>query len=337
MATLALSMLAPPALAQQQQQQQRYREQTIQAQTGELPEMIGELRRLTDQAARLRAADPIFIGDLRRLADIYQERHDYAMQWPVQLVSEDFRDGDFTRNPAWTPVEGNWQIVSRDNRAMLHSAILKPQPAAPPPAATGAPAPMTGQDVVVGVLGAIIRQQSGQGAQTTQPAPTPPAAAVQPTSATIQLPATISNAFALKMELASAGADGRLDLALYRGQPGESAYRLIYSPAAETGLVLARLTPQGTKLLGSSTGRVNLEDDKLHVIEWRRDQAGKMSVMLDGKPMIEVSDSEIRGRLDGLTLVNGGGSHWIASLAVNGAREPAARPDGAPSYRRGTQ
>lgn len=342
-AMLVLCLLAVGAEAQQQQQQPpRYREQTIQPQTGELTEMIGELRRLTDQAARTRAADPMFIGDLRRLANIYQERHDYATQWPVSVVSEDFRDGDFTRNPAWTPLEGTWEIVSRGNRMALHSAIMKPPapvaaqtpatPASPPP-------PMTGQDVVVGVLGAILRQQSGQGGQSTQPAPAQPAPAqpALPSSAAIQLPLSISNAFALQIEMASGNADGRFEITLYRGQSAEAAYRLVYAPAADTGLVLGRLSQQGTKLLGSSTGRVSLEDEKTHIIDWRRDSAGKMTVALDGKPMIEAVDSEIRGSLNGLTLTNGGGSYWVTSLKVNGAREATTRPDGTPSYRRGTQ
>ena len=46
-------------------------------------------------------------------------------------------------------------------------------------------------------------------------------------------------------------------------------------PDAESGLVLSRVTSQGTQLLASSDGRISLEDGKSHMIEWKRDQAGK--------------------------------------------------------------
>ena len=91
-------------------------------------------------------------------------------------------------------------------------------------------------------------------------------------------------------------------------------------PDAESGLVLSRVTSQGTQLLASSDGRISLEDGKSHMIEWKRDQAGKMTVALDGNPVIEAVDTQIRRSFDGLLMANGGGAYWIRSVEITGAK-----------------
>ena len=91
-------------------------------------------------------------------------------------------------------------------------------------------------------------------------------------------------------------------------------------PEAESGLVLSRVTPQGTQLLASSNGKIVLEDDKSHVVEWKRDRAGKMTVALDGKPQIEATDMQLKSRFDGFLMDNGGGSYWIRSVEIAGVK-----------------
>ena len=91
-------------------------------------------------------------------------------------------------------------------------------------------------------------------------------------------------------------------------------------PDAESGLVLSRVTPQGTQLLASSNGRIILEDNKSHLLEWKRDRAGKMTVALDGKQVIEATDTQLRSRFDGFLMDNSGGSYWIRSVEIAGAR-----------------
>lgn len=306
-------LLTSTAGAAQQPRHKGYKEWQGRLERGDMPELLSNLREMTDRAARSRSADPAFLEDLRKLAVVYEDQYAHANQWPIKLAHDDFRDGDFTRNPAWTVVAGDWQVTSRGSTPALHSVIVKPQAAAAPSAAA---APATGQDLVAGVLGAIIRQHAGQAApdqaQPQQPAPA--------TSATILLPIAITNAFAIRLEFASRDAGGQLDFGPYRSQHGDASYNIRYSPAAESGLILTRVTRQGAKMLGSSTGRVGLEDGRPHVIDWRRDAAGKMAVSLDGKLMIEATDAEIRNALDGFAIVNGGGAFWITSVDINGTR-----------------
>ena len=80
------------------------------------------------------------------------------------------------------------------------------------------------------------------------------------------------------------------------------------------------MTTQGTQLLASSNGRISLEDDKSHVIEWKRDRAGKMTVALDGDQVIEATDTQIGKPFDGLLMDNSGGTYWIRSVEITGPR-----------------
>ena len=288
-------------------QQPRYKPWPGQAQTSDaaptddVTGLLKRLRTLTDQAERSRAADPAFIKDLRDLANAYDN------PWPLKLLSDDFHDGDFTRNPAWTVTAGRWQVDTRGSFTGLHSIITKPQ------AATGQRSPTGTQDVVRDVFGTFLKQQqAGQGAQREQ--------TVRDEHATIFAPVRITNAFAIRLEIASAEGGGRFDFGPSIGQRGDSLYRMTYMPEADSGLVLSRVTSEGTQLLASSNGRVILEDDKSHVIEWKRDRVGKMTVALDGKQVIETTDRQIRSGFDGFLMDNSGGSYWINSVEIAGTR-----------------
>jgi hypothetical protein len=300
-----VALVGLPAAAQEQRykpwpgQAQPTPAQPGPAQTGDLPELLKSLRSLTDQAERARAADPAFIKDLRDLANAYDN------PWPLKLLSDDFRDGDFTRNPAWTVIAGAWQVETWGRFPGLHSAISRPQAAVAQPGTPGAP------ELIGNVLGALLKQPQQQ-PQPAQPAPEERAA--------IFAPVSITNAFVIRAVIASRDSGGRFDLAPSIGQHGDNLYRLTYMPDAESGLVLARVTGQGAQLLASSNGRISLEDDKSHVIEWKRDRAGRMTVALDGAPIIEATDRQITRPFDGLLMENRGGAYWIRSIEVNGAK-----------------
>ena len=71
----------------------------------QVQKLVDELRALTDEADRNRAADPRFLSDLRGLA----RRYDYP--WRVRLISDDFGDGDYTNDPAWTAAAGKFTVA----------------------------------------------------------------------------------------------------------------------------------------------------------------------------------------------------------------------------------
>jgi hypothetical protein len=289
-----VALIGLPAMAQEP----RYKPLPAQTQTGDMSELVKKLRSLTDEAERSKAADPAFINDLRNLANAYDN------PWPLKLLSDNFRDGDFTKNPAWTVIAGTWQVDAKGRFTGLHSAIAKAK------TETTQDTGGTGASQIVGnVLETLRKQQQGQGA--AQPA--------REEHATIFAPVGISNAFSIRLELAS-GEGGRFDFGPAVGPNRDSLYRITYMPEAESGLVLSRVTPQGTQLLASSNGKIVLEDNKSHVMEWKRDRAGKMTVALDGKPQIEATDMQLKSRFDGFLMDNGGGSYWIRSVEIAGVK-----------------
>ena len=292
-----LTLIGLPAMAQDS----RHKPHQEQTEAGDMSDLLKRLRHLTDQAERSRSANPAFIRDLRNLADAYDN------PWPLKVFYDDFRDGDFTRNPAWTVIAGNWQLDMQGRLTGLHSVIATPRAENTQSGSSG-----TGASEIVGnVLGGFLKQQ--QGGQDSR-------RSGRDEHATIFAPVSFSNAFAIRLELASGERGGRFDFGPSIGQRGDSQYRISYRPDAESGLVLSRVTNRGTQVLSSSNGRVILEDNKPHLIEWKRNHAGKMTVSLDGKLMFEAVDTQISGRFDGFLMDNSGGSYWIHSVAIAGAK-----------------
>ena len=257
------------------------------AQAGGMPDLIRSLRSLIDEAERSKAADPTFLDDLRELADTYDNA------WPVRVVYDDFRDGDFTSNPPWTVSAGIWRVDSKGRFGGLRSTVYGPD--------TANAGPGGGQGF--GNYAGRPRQGGGNDDEF----------------AAIYLPVTIPNSFAIRLEIAARDEGGRFDFGPYLGR-GNTAYRLSYQPDAGRGLTLTRVTSQGERVLGGSSGSVNLGDGKSHVIDWKRDRGGNMIVTLDGRPAITVADPMIRKPFDGFLMVNGGGTYWIRSIAINGTR-----------------
>ena len=90
---------------------QRY--EALTTDTERLQQLVDEIRGLIDEVAR--AADPRFVRDVRSVLGRYDNF------WRVSLVVENFRDGDFTRNPAW---------VVADGENVVHAAVARKTPTA---------------------------------------------------------------------------------------------------------------------------------------------------------------------------------------------------------------
>ncbi|MEE8171952.1 MAG: hypothetical protein V3T62_03390 [Alphaproteobacteria bacterium] len=81
--------------------------------------LVEEITELIEAAERARAADPKFLEELRQALEEYQGPK------LVQLLHDDFRDGNFSRNPRWSEAEGEFTI---DRNRGLHSVARKPEP-----------------------------------------------------------------------------------------------------------------------------------------------------------------------------------------------------------------
>jgi hypothetical protein len=70
-----------------------------------------------------------------------------------------------------------------------------------------------------------------------------------------------------------------------------------------------------------SRGPINLEDNQAHFLEWKRGPGGKMTVALDGRPVIEATDAQFRKPFNGFLMINSGGTYGIRSVAINGMNQ----------------
>lgn len=259
-----------------------------------LQSLLDELDALVDEAEKSRAANPVFLEDLRDLAAKYQAAA-AAPATPapiVRLLFDDFTDGNYTAGPAWKVSAGEYRVETSGTYVGLRSSIA----AQPATAASG--------NLAAAILGAILQPQTGGAGGAKY--------------ASIYTPVKISNAFALKMELASKFSGGRLDVGPYQGASGNYGYRLAYFPGAAQGLQLLKVTPQGSTVLGAYKGQVYLEDKKRHVIDWKRDAAGAMTVAIDGRTLISATDTGLKDPFAGLLIINGGGDYAIRSITVDG-------------------
>jgi hypothetical protein len=268
-----------------------------------LQDIVDRLNALIDKAGKSRAADPQFLRDLRDLAQGYDR------PWRIQLLSDDFKDGDYTRGPQWTVTAGKYWI---ENGWGLRSAVKTE--AAPAPEQK----PLSGKEAVGAIFGQILQQaldpegrSSGGGSTST---------VINATA--IQTRLTMTNAFAIDVEFYSGAAQGRLEIGPYQGTPsgGDRAqgYALAYAPGGE--LELLRVSGRGTSVIDRAQAPVKLEDKKFHRLEWTRRQDGAMSVAIDGKEILAATDLGFQDNFDGLRMVNRGGDYIFKQLNVYGTR-----------------
>jgi hypothetical protein len=255
----------------------------------DINQLVQDIQKLIDQAERDKAADPQFLDDLRGVLA------DYQNPWTTRLLYDDFRDGNYTANPAWTVSGGVFKVKKEGFNIGLKSSVI-PQGVTQQQQSTG--------NVVLDILGAV-----------NQP---------QPTSfqySAIYTPVKITNAFATRIEFTSVDRFGRMDFGPYLGQSGATAYRVAYLPGqTKDSLRLIRITPKGAVAIATYKGGLNLEDGRRHVLEWTRDRNGAMNVVLDGQDMIQATDRTINKPFDGFLMINSGGTYWVRSVTVDGGK-----------------
>ncbi len=293
---------ATPAPAQQRYRQWGNPDGAAAAGKSRTQDFVDRLKRMIIDAEKSRAADPRFLRDLRDLA------RGFDRPWRRRVFSDDFLDGDFTANPAWTVSAGRYWV---EKGWGLRSAIEPGQAAAP--SGDRGNKRLRGKDAAIAILGAVLNRAAGnRGGQNT------PAPSAAPAVATIQAPARITNAFAIEFELSSwrgQGQTGKFEIGPYQGSAAGTGYRLAYRPGGDFELL--RVSPRGTSIIDAAAAKP-LEDKKPHAIEWTRRADGAMTVTLDGKQIISATDRGIRQGFDGIQITNRGGDYIVKRITVYG-------------------
>lgn len=270
----------------------------------QLQTLVDELKAMTREAERRRMADPSFVKDLRQLI----RRYDYS--WSVRLVEEDFSDGNFTRNPQWTVIQGDFKI----SRGGLTSWVKERPPRRAPRPSQQDNAGEDMGELIGQILGEILQQQAAQRNEPSRPA----GRSIGGPGAKIVLDQEIPNSFSLTAVLSGRAEAGGIDLALYQGHAERRiGYRLTWMPSQ--GLALVRVTEGGVAIIERSAG-TEIADGREHAVEWTRRAGGLMSVTLDGDELFQIRDRSFDSSFDGFALINRGGRFTLHDLGIDSGR-----------------
>lgn len=252
-----------------------------------LQDFIERLNKLIDDAEKAKAADPVFLKDLRALAS------GATNPWKTTLLDDSFADGNFTANPVWQVLSGEYFIEAGWG---LRNKLIQAQPAE-------TTTNNDGQDLAKVLLGQILKR-----ATKTQQAATP-------SENIIVSRVKISNAFALEMEMSSWISENHFEVGIFQGDQASVGYRLLY--ISGKGLQLHRVGSSGSSVVATSEP-LTLEDKKFHQINWTRKVDGSMHVSVDGKEMIATSDRAFSDPFDGVRIADQGGDFIIKRVTVKG-------------------
>jgi hypothetical protein len=273
----------------------------------DIQKLTDQLRALIKQARRDGAADRRFLGDLRKLV------RQYDNPWRYLLVDEDFRDGNYTENPAWVVDKGYFDVTwdGLESRVSLKRARRyqqQQQPRKPSP-----------EELAAAILGQVFGRATGGGQQQATQAPDHDIPRYVAQRAKIHLDRRISNAFAISAVIAGRGNSGGIDLAVYQGKKKRrSGYRVSYVPGE--GIALLRTSKRGNTIVERSQTPVNLSDGTEHTVVWTRHPSGEMALSIDGAQLFSIADRGYRDDFDGFAFVNRGGQYLLRHLTVFGVR-----------------
>lgn len=270
-----------------------------------------ELRDLVDEAEKSRAANPVLLRDLRALADRYDN------PWNAQVFYDDFRDGDFTRDPAWAVTSGEFWV----ERGYGLRSVIEPGAAAPASSANTSQK-VSKNELAAAVFGAVLNRALGGKQQAQQPAQQQAPAPAQ--RAAIHVAKTLPNAFAIKAEITAWQKNGEFAIGPYQGLNGQkepsAGYKLIYRGGADRSLELVRYNSRGVRIVDTYDKALDLADQAVHVFEWTRTTSGDMVIQVDGKALIRTNDRGFRDAFSGFAMENSGGDNVLARLSVHGAK-----------------
>lgn len=306
--TAAAGALAAGVATAQTQEKGRYGSDwnrpaapAVQADRQKLDAMIGELRRMVEKARRARAADPAFLSDLSDLA------LRYAWPWHVRVLADDFRDGDITRDPAWSVAGGEVRI---DRRGEVRTVVEPGMRRETQPSQGNE----SGRDVAQQLLGAFLQaQQNRQQAEE-------PRRHRAPREAVLSTPVRLSNEFAIQLTLVSdTRQNGRLEFGVTQGSSG-IGYRIAYNAHATPSLEVLRVGSRGTAVIDATRAPVTLEDQAPHTLQLTRARDGRMVLSVDGRDVVTTFDRAFEDGFDGVVIRNAGGDFALRRVAAYGVR-----------------
>ena len=216
-------------------------------------------------------------------------------------LQDDFSDGDYRRNPAWTVLSGDFEVDENGLRSIVAAGRRSDRDTRD--LSTDRP-----EELGLAVLELILEQTSNN-RQGEGPPPSNPAQ--------IFVNAPVDNAFRMELELASRQRPGSLQLGLFQGnRPNGTGYRLVYTAGARPGLSLIRLISGNMEVVARHEGQLDLEDGQFHRIVWTRDENGRMQVRVDDQRLLRVQDNGLRDPFQGVVMANQQGDYTLRRIRL---------------------
>ncbi len=306
-------LLTSAADAQQQRRYDEWRDpnqpSAAEKQAEHTEALIMELRELIRIGRRDRAASPRFLDDLEDALSTHRRAQQQVRANPapqpepeperIADFNDDFSDGDFTRGLKWQVARGEFFVT---RRGRLASFVELPRQS------TGG---NNQNEAVIKLFGKLLgantqQQQSSNGEPVSNEA------------AAIFLAKDISNAFDMRMRLASdSRAGGTLEIGVFQGNDGRNGYRVQFT---EEGRVKLLRVGRTVKVLQEEAFTFPpLAQDRrpgTYDVRWLRSRRGRMQVFIDGREAIDIADLGFRDDFDGFRMVNAEGRHGMDAIRV---------------------
>jgi len=278
----------------------------VQAQTDPGPagnrqtqELVDQLKELIRGAEQDRRSNPAITKQLRDLV----RRYDWP--WRVSLLYDDFRDGDYNYDPRWLVKHGEFRVV---RGAGLRSYF--------DPSTSGVyrTSDRRSDGPALELLGELLGARE-RAVGETQSRSKP--------EAEIFTRVGITKAFAVKLQLNIKNyvdRKSRLEFGPFQGEDGNSGYRLAFESGTSPSLSLLRFGPNRSAVIEMVDQGIVVDDGVLHTLEWRRNNAGEMVVLLDNKEVMRTVDRAHDDPFDGFAVINKGGEFELKQVSILGTQ-----------------
>jgi hypothetical protein len=286
---LASFLVALPVQAQKDSQR---------AERRRTQDLVENLDKLITKAERERTADRQLLQELRDLV------RQFDWPWQEELLYDNFSDGEFLKNPTWTVVSGDFFVDKRKALTTQYAPPVKPD---------AEPSGSKVEDIGTAIFG-ILRDELKKRASAPEETKT----AAPPGHAEIYTQLGISNAFVIKLTMISQGGEMQMEFGPYQGSDRNVGYRLVYRPGQKSAFELLRVSPGRAGVIELAELNSSLDDRKEHSIEWRRGMDGTMTVLVDGKELMQTRDRSIKEPFDGFLLMNRGGTYSFPLVEISG-------------------
>lgn len=262
-------------------------------------EIIDRLKEIIQRNERKENPDRELSNQLKDLL----RRYDWP--WRVRLFVDDFSDGDYTKNPAWTVNRGNFQVeLGSGLRSIVELSS----------AFAASLSNKKRETPALDLFSGFRERVSGPAANALR-------FRDSPWTAEISAAIAMDNTFAIRVRMASGDKNtkgSRVEFGPYRGSDRNWGYRLAYNPGQIPAFEIVRLSPGHWSLIQSLEALMSLEDGKFHSLDWRRDRDGNILVLLDEQEILRAVDRNTAEFFDGFAIVNGGGDFTFERIEIFG-------------------